>query len=612
MTRPLRDGCATVKTRLIFSAFFALAGAASAALTVKTPAPARTAVPAAVPGIPASLEKVVLGAPQAAPSRLATLFDGTLAAAQSEPAPPPAASAAPAPAPLLDQPAKSCAPESKCPFHRLWRRSPPPKDEGPRLQTERLPLLRFVSWLPALLRNPLGVMLRIHDGKGDKPVELRLPLGRRVIFTADPEITAQVLRGGDESKPETGFRKNELQLFPLSLLMAGRGDAFLAAAHTWKRSRERLDALFAPARVHTRRTYAGMLGPIDARVARLRAQAEAAPSKKGELELSTELPSLTLEVLLAVMFRTKLAPEELAELSAAYRVAVAAFPVEAGDPLRRGLKNWPAFLPSHRKVKAAHAVLDRYAAKILDEHAPRPSGEPEDMIDSLASARDDAGRPLSRAEKINHVRSLMLVGHETTASLLGWALHAIAANPAKQAALREELDRELGARAPAPGDMRKLPYLDWALSESLRLYPPLYLLMREAKGEQRIPTSRGTLIVPDKAQLVMTLFLAHRREEQWGLRASGYPAGEFHPERFDRKRLKEEGRDKDVDLKTYAWGQGERICVGVNFAQAEAKLVIARLLQNFELLPGAQAARLSSDLSLKMSGGTTLLLRPRR
>lgn len=497
---------------------------------------------------------------------------------------------------------------SGCPFHFLWGGAPPPAPVGATVEPARLSFLRFSWWALRSLGDPLGVLVRIHERFGDKPVEVRFPTGHRFLFTHDPTVMMRVLSKTTE-RPDAAFGKSRLQSRPLARIV-GWDNLFLGEGSAWSRNRAHFAPLFTPGRMHSERTYRGMLKTMDSSIARLERRAKASHDGVAELDLPRDAARMTLDALLRQLFRTELGDAELEELGDAYAVATSWLSREAANPLPFGLDRLPALSPGRRKLRRAYATIDAYAARILDDHRPAGAGEQADFIDLLKTAKDEAGNPIGRDESLSQIKTMLLAGHETTATLLSWTFYSLAADPRVKERLVGEIDRVLdGRRDVWPDDLRAMPYLDAVLSESLRLYSPAYVIARRVDADEKVGTEGGLVRVEKGTTVIMTPFMTHRRERQWGRAVTGHEAEEFAPERFLKEAVL--GDDSSNDLRTFAFGAGPRVCIGMTFALVEAKLALIRHLQEFELLPHAGRVARGSDISVKIVGGVKLRLKPR-
>jgi cytochrome P450 len=188
--------------------------------------------------------------------------------------------------------------------------------------------------------------------------------------------------------------------------------------------------------------------------------------------------------------------------------------------------------------------------------------------------------------------TLLLAGHETTASTLSWAFHLVSQNPDVGEQLRAEAVRVLGDRNPVYEDLHQLTYTSMVVEETMRLYPPVWMLSRIAQGPDRI----GGYRIPTGADVVICPYTMHRHPEFWA-----------DPARFDPERFRP---DRQTDRPRYAYipfGAGPRFCVGNNLGMMEAAFVLAMVMRELRLeavpdLPVVPEAM----LSLRVRGGLHL------
>jgi cytochrome P450 len=165
--------------------------------------------------------------------------------------------------------------------------------------------------------------------------------------------------------------------------------------------------------------------------------------------------------------------------------------------------------------------------------------------------------------------TLLLAGHETTANALAWAGLLLGRNPAEYARLRDECDRALGGRTPGFEDLPRLPYATQVFKESMRLYPPAYLLGRIA---ERDFTLGGEHRVAAGTTLMVNVLGMHRRGDYFA-----------EPERFSPERF-EAAAEKALPRGAFLpFGGGPRVCIGAGFAMMEATLLLATIAQRFRM-----------------------------
>ncbi len=289
------------------------------------------------------------------------------------------------------------------------------------------------------------------------------------------------------------------------------------------------------------------------------------------VDMLAEMGALAAEVICRSVFGGPLGRAAAAEVVAAF----AAYQRKAGGGVADllGLPPWAARMGAWRRrleVRRIHAVLDGLVAEVL----ARPG--PPCLLLAMAEAHRAAhGRPLSPEGFRNEAATLFLAGHETTAATLAWAWYLLAEAPWAAARLRAEARAVLGGRAAGHADLPALPYVRAVVEETLRLYPPIPLLAREALRATRIAGHD----VPRGGIVLAVPWLLHRHRRLWKR------PDHFEPERF-LPGGSAAGRPKHGYI---PFGLGPRVCTGAAFAMAETAIVLASLAQRFapRLAPGA-------------------------
>ncbi|HEY3822465.1 MAG TPA: cytochrome P450 [Polyangiaceae bacterium] len=263
-------------------------------------------------------------------------------------------------------------------------------------------------------------------------------------------------------------------------------------------------------------------------------------------------------------------------------------------PLRRsflGLSPWDGFL---RDREDADALIYRQIARRRAERDG--NGVPRaDVLAMLLDARDEDGEPMTDVELRDELVTLLVAGHETTATMLCWAVDFLLGDERVLAKVRRELADAGGEGDLDPATVVKLPYLDAVIKEVLRLRPVVPAVGRRLKE----PIALGRFEIPAGELVVPVSFLTHRL-------ASVYPEPEaFKPERF---------LDKKPD--PYAWfpfGGGSRRCLGMTFSLHELKVVLASVLTSVRLRkrhPGPATVKLRG-FTLVPKGGVEVELEGR-
>ncbi len=227
----------------------------------------------------------------------------------------------------------------------------------------------------------------------------------------------------------------------------------------------------------------------------------------------------------------------------------------------------------------------------------RGDGPGDDVVSRLmASTRQESDGHVRRQRMDDELITLLLAGHETTASTLSWAFYLIDQHPEVRERLHAEAVEVLGDRRPTYEDLRRLTYTNQVIQEVMRLYPPVWILTRQAQEDDVV----GGYHIPAGADVLVCPYSLHRHPAFWP-----------DPDRFDPERF---APDAAADRPRYAYipfGAGPRFCVGNHLGMMEATFVLALAARDVKLSlrPGYEAVP-EAMLSLRVRGGLPMTVRP--
>jgi cytochrome P450 len=264
-----------------------------------------------------------------------------------------------------------------------------------------------------------------------------------------------------------------------------------------------------------------------------------------------------------------------------------------------GLPLWLAGLGRMKAAKRAFAEFDTLIDRLIAERVRDSDSAPKDLLARLIAARDDeTGGGMSAQEVRDHVITMFMAGHETTSMAMTWTWFLLSQHPKEEAKLHAELDAVLAGRAPTHDDLAKLTYSRMVIEESMRIYPAVPAIEREALADdtvagRHIPKGSTILIVP---------WVLHRHLKLWK------DPGRFDPERFSPQQSAARPR-----FAYLPFGGGKRICIGAAFALAEATILLATLAQHYrlKLVPGHPVDP-QALITLRARHGMKMFLTPRR
>ncbi len=396
----------------------------------------------------------------------------------------------------------------------------------------------------ALLRRPLEFLASLPV-QGDL-VEIRLG-PQRLFVVCCPELTHQVLRDGrtyDKGGPFYG------QLRMLA------GDGLVTCVYgSHRRQRQLLQPGFTRARLALYATE--MSRQLDAALATWR---------DGQvIDVLSAMNELTTKVTARALFTTPLSPQQSTEFLHTLSALV------EGIFLRMIMPAWlrRVPLPVNRRFERALSTTDDLTYEIINAY--RRSGvDHGDLLSMMLAARDEHGDALTDTELRDQVVTFWGAGTESTASLLAWSLHLLAEHPDVARRLRAEVDAVLGGRVAGHADVTRLEYTARVLNESLRLYPPAWIITRLLTTE----TTLAGKTLPAGTILIYSPYLIHRRGDI-------YP----NPSQFDPDRWLPHHTTTLPRGAFIPFGGGNRRCIGDNFAVLEATLALATITSRWHLQP---------------------------
>ncbi len=380
---------------------------------------------------------------------------------------------------------------------------------------------------------------------------------RTPFFTSflcnDPKLVAEVLT----ERPEE-FPKSERVGEGLRPLL-GRS-VFVTNGETWKRQRRIIDPAFEGGRL--RDTFPAMLAAAQAAVARL---------AEGAQEIEAPMSHAAADVIFRTLFSIPIEHELATQVFTEFRAYQRSQPIlnlAAFVPLPRLLPRFHR-RETRRAARAIRALIAQLTADRAQEIAA--GAAPDDLATKIMTTADpQTGARFATAEMVDQVAIFFLAGHETSASALAWSLYLLARAPEVQERVAAEA-AELPEN-PAFSDMSKLKFTRDVFREALRLYPPVPMMVREARCPMRFRGRR----VPKGAQIVLSPWHLHRHVRLW-----------VEPDAFDPDRWQGEAARVSAREAYIPFSAGPRVCSGAGFAMVEGVLLLALLARAFRFDPVA-------------------------
>lgn len=318
---------------------------------------------------------------------------------------------------------------------------------------------------------------------------------------------------------------------------------------------------------------------------------------EGEVDMLVEMRKAALLILLGTLYGTDFTPH----LDELWEPILKAIEYISPGPWIL----WPDMpRPGYKKHLQK---LDDYLYDLIDRR--RAEGGPaDDLLGRLLSAPDMTD-DLIRDQML----TMLIAGHDTSTAMLAWALYLLGEHPQVlqqaeaevlalwDAASGVDAAALSGAGVLAEGALNRLSFLDQVIKETLRMFPPIHVGNRFAKEDLDL---QGHHVAQD-SRVMVSMYLTHRDQSVWE------DAEQFCPHRFDRSRQAEEA-EKRPSLSYVPFGGGPRNCIGATFAQIEGKVVLARILEQFELsLSPSQKVRPYMGATLEPRPGVKMMVRRR-
>jgi cytochrome P450 len=455
------------------------------------------------------------------------------------------------------------------------------------------PVLQMLRWLRRPLPTLEGAVRRYGT-----PFTMRFPKSPPLVVFSDPSAVRDLFTGDPEE-----MRAGEANV----LLRAVLGENSILLLDGERHLRER-KLMLPPFHGERMRRYGEAMRDATVRAMATWPMGRAFP-------IHAEMQAVTLEVILRTVFgideakrlgrmrevlvawtdrgASPLGTALLLMVPVVYAArlrTIAEARVDLG-PLRLEIGRLAPWSPMVRaKAAVERLLLDEIAAR------RRAGGDGrEDVLSMLLQARDEQGAAMTDRELHDEMLTLLVAGHETSATTLAWTVHHLTRNPEAMARVRAEIDTVVGTGPVSPEHVGRLEWLDASIKETLRLTPIIPMVARMLARPARI----GGHDLPAGVVVLASIYLTHRRPELWP-----------DPDRFDPARFI--GRRIDP-YHYYPFGGGTRRCLGMAFASFEMKIVLATILARVDLrrAPGADIRLVRRGITFAPSGGMPVVAVPR-
>jgi enediyne biosynthesis protein E7 len=428
--------------------------------------------------------------------------------------------------------------------------------------------------LRKLWRDRLSLLTDAADEFGDV---VRFAMGPKTIYFFNHPDHAKHVLADNASNYHKGMGLAQARHRILGEgLLTSEGDL-------WRRQRRLIQPAFRRDRL------AGFTGVVtdvgEALVGRLRDRTDAT------IDIADEMTRLTMGILGRTLLDTDLAP---------FRVLGPSFEVAQDQAMFEmvTLGAVPLWLPlpRNRRFRRARRRIEETVEALVASRAHSGAKDGNGMISVLAAAYRDEPDAGARWRVLrDELVTILLAGHETTASTLSWTWYLLSRHPEVASAMHAEAVEVLGDRTPDHEDLARLPYTTMVIQETMRLYPPVWGLTRKAVAADEI----DGYPVPAGADIMICPYTLHRHPGFWP------DPGEFLPGRFEASAAAAGHRYAYIPF-----GAGPRVCVGSHLGMMEATLIAAMVAREFRFeLATSTEPEPEAMLSLRVHGGLPVIVR---
>lgn len=417
--------------------------------------------------------------------------------------------------------------------------------------------------------DPLGFVVKKHEELGHR-IYLNI-FGKQLFIISHPDDVIHVLKTNNAAYTK-GRTTKALRQFLGSGLITNEGDSW-RKQHRLIRPIMNIKSVFdiAPKILSTAIDFVPVI------------------ESQTEVNAFREMNRLTWRIILKTLFSLEVTTEmddwleEILEL-----MQIITSKTRSSIPV-------PFWVPTekHRRLKTIVRKFDKTVYGIIQQ---RRNGEKKhDLLQLLIDAQEEGTAKMSDLEIRDEIMTFMMAGHETITNSMTWTLLELAKNPEYKEKLYQESKQFFETKNFEV--LNTLPWHGAVIDEVMRLWPPVWVFMRQAEQEDKI----GDMVIPPKANVVLAPYLSHRAKDLWE-----------NPEKFWPERFMPENKKKIPQGAFYPYGLGPRGCIGMYFAGMEARIILATMVHHFDWeLSEIEPQKNEAGISLRPLNNITMKFRRR-
>ena len=404
-----------------------------------------------------------------------------------------------------------------------------------------------------MFQNPVRILSKYQELFGDT---FRFYLGglKEAIVTTDPAVIQHVLKTNAEN-----YHKSEIQIKRMGHFL-GKG---LLTTHgeAWRTQRRLIQKGFD--RKQLEALTAIMHGSLTESLKEFDRQIQLGP-----VDIYPQLMKMTFSMVAKSLFGARLKDEDI-DLVSNTICTVQEFIVK--QTLQPYLNPWFGVSGQLRRHEQMRAQADGVLMDYIKTRRHQAPGH--DLLQTLMDARYADGEGMSDELVLSESMQLLVAGHETSSNGLSWLLYLLSLHPECLERIRQEFDAVMGDAPLSFGDVPRLEFTTQVIQEALRLYPPFWMVDREAIEDDRV----GELAIPKGSTVIVFVYGAHHAPRTWD-----------EPERFNPERFAKANAKMQAPFTYLPFGAGPRGCIGNHYAMLQVLMVVSSLLRkyDFQLTPG--------------------------
>jgi cytochrome P450 len=412
-----------------------------------------------------------------------------------------------------------------------------------------------------ILSNPLPFHNENFEKYGDS-FRVRTGVAKTAVITRNPKLIKHILQ-----RQNRKYHKSPLQTIDLAKYI-GHGILTSNGKH-WRTHRRMVQPAFHKKKLQG--LLGTMLNAIHKELNRIKPNTEQ--------DVFPLMGDLAFQVVAKSLFSRSDIQEDMEKLQDITQTNQKMLIKEMRQPYLKWWFNFSGLIKKHLEL----SELGRNVLNKIIEERIQSEEEKDDLLDMLLKARYEDGTAMPRQQLIDEVMILFTAGHETTANVLSFTLFLLAKNQENQQKVFEEVSQLDLESDDIMQNISQLAYTKQCIEESMRLYPPAYMIDRVSIEDDEFEDK----IIPKNTLILMSVFELHRYGNFWN------SPSKFIPERFNSE------NKKDLHEYYFPFGAGPRMCVGNNFAMYEMTLTVAEIIKKYKLQTSFDDLEINPLISLK-------------